>query len=147
MTLVHYSAAPLTFDAERTYEQPQSNFKPNGLWLSVEGNDDGWKQWCEGEDFNVDGLVHQTELILKDDANVLVIDTVDALDEFTRTYRWKKNELLAAIDWTRVSAMYDGIIIAPYLWSRRHTRETFWYYPWDCASACIWNVRVLETSR
>jgi hypothetical protein len=23
-------------------------------------------------------------------------------------------------------------------------RETFWYYSWDCASACIWNLSAVE---
>lgn len=34
---------------------------------------------------------------------------------------------------------YDGIIIAPYVWSLRLDIDFFWYYDWDCASGVIWN--------
>ena len=48
------------------------------------------------------------------------------------------------IDWPKVAERYDGIIIAPYQWSRR-LDGPMWYYGWDCASGCVWRARaVLE---
>lgn len=44
------------------------------------------------------------------------------------------------ISWKKVRKNYDGIIIAPYQWDCRNASETTWYYPWDCASGCIWNL-------
>ena len=38
---------------------------------------------------------------------------------------------------------YQGIIIAPYLWTRRHHESTGWYYSWDCASGVIWDARAI----
>ena len=128
MTLHHYSPTPWTLDRERTYEQPELHFKPNGLWLSV---DDDWQRWCEGEDFNRDGLMHHTEIVISSSANILTISDVRALDAFTAKYRLggtRVLDALRAIDWPRIVAEYDGILIAPYLWERRLTGHTFWYY-------------------
>src|ERR1017187_6794495 len=151
MNLYHYSAKPFTLDNERIYTQDVSNFKPRGLWLSAEEgtrDDLGWKQWCEGEEYNVEGLAHRTKISLRS-AEILIIDDADALDAFTSAYRLtgSPRDTLRAIDWSRVVARYDGILIAPYIWERRMTPHTFWYYCWDCASACIWNSRVLEVDR
>jgi len=37
-----------------------------------------------------------------------------------------------------VSKEYDGIEIAPYQWDAR--LSLIWYYGWDVASGCIWNL-------
>lgn len=142
MTFYHYSATPLVLDHARTYEQPAAHFKPVGLWLSV---DEDWKRWCDAEDFNAEALVHRTQVDVGT-ANLLVIDNVEALDAFTARYRLRgmEYEALRAIDWPRVKSLYDGIVIAPYLWERRLAEHTFWYYTWDCASACVWNVAALS---
>jgi hypothetical protein len=47
------------------------------------------------------------------------------------------------IDWYRVAEQYDGIIITPYIYERRLTEYTTWYYSWDCASGCIWNGKAI----
>ena len=89
MTLYHYSATPFVLDRTRTYTQTRDDFKPKGLWLSAEAgtNDDwGWKQWCESEDFNTTGLSHRTEVVLHDDANILRVENVAAIDAFSREY-------------------------------------------------------------
>ena len=53
-----------------------------------------------------------------------------------------KNRCIA---WEKVAAKYDGLIITPYIWQRR--MELNWYYTWDCASGCIWNVRAIKDIR
>lgn len=47
------------------------------------------------------------------------------------------------IDWQAVASDHDGIIISPYNWPARH--EMIWYYPWDCASGCIWNADAITS--
>lgn len=47
-----------------------------------------------------------------------------------------------AIDWSAVAAQYGGILIAPYQWKRR--LELTWYYGWDCASGCAWDLSLIE---
>ena len=46
------------------------------------------------------------------------------------------------INWLAVARDYDGILIAPYCYTRRMTLD--WYNTWDCASACVWNARAIE---
>ncbi len=138
--LVHYCAAPL---AEiRSTPQPESKsrgFKPHGLWVSVEGKDD-WRAWCESESFGAERFRLEYEIVLRPDSRVLHIRGAQALDSFTRMFRaGDRDRFLDQILWGDVAAAWQGIVIAPYLWSRRNTDHTFWYYPWDCASGCIWD--------
>ncbi len=43
----------------------------------------------------------------------------------------------------QVAKLYQGIIIAPYCYSIRLDNDCFWYYPWDCASGCIWDATAI----
>lgn len=134
MRFLHYSAEPFQFDADRKYEQGE-HWKPRGLWLSVEGEQD-WKEWCESERFG--SLNHVTEVTLKPGSNVLTIATTDALDRFNRDFGNGDDLSVRSIDWQRVRTLWDGLIIAPYQWERR--LDLMWYYGWDCASGVIWNL-------
>ncbi|QBI98814.1 hypothetical protein SEA_BOBBY_184 [Mycobacterium phage Bobby] len=79
-----------------------------------------------------------------------------ALAEYTAELRHKQHDAKCLIeelreevgipdwiDWGKVAADYGGIIIAPYQWSRR--MDPHWYYTWDCASGCIWNLEAIES--
>jgi hypothetical protein len=139
-------------DRTRVYwPRAQSNFKPNGLWVSVEGydGDETWGTWCVTNDFRVDHLVHRTEIILAPNANVRHIATEDELRRFDVEFG-RGNDLrpwlaLERIDWPRVQAHYSGIIIAPYQWRAR--MELLWYYGWDCSSACLWDLNLIADAR
>lgn len=147
MNLLHYSEEPVAFDRARTYVQPEPEFyqKPAGLWVSVEGEDD-WPSWCRGEEFNPEGLRVSHRVTLAPGANVLLISTGKALDEFHETYAVGNEPYAvlrkASIDWRKVATDYDGIIIAPYRWN--HRLSHLWYYGWDCASGCIWNLDAIQ---
>jgi hypothetical protein len=133
MNLIHYTYKPLEFDPLRTYEQ-SDNWKPVGFWLSAEG--DGmfsWKNWCTREEFGVCGLENAARFVLAPNANVLHINNTEELDAFNNRY----GSVLA-----HMAKDYDGIIIAPYHWQRRN--ELIWYYSWDCASGCIWNLQAIQ---
>lgn len=138
MKLIHWSKNPLT--VLHTNYRPAPFLKPQGFWLSDE-DDYGWREWCESENFPLG--CWQTEFLLKQDHNVLVITAEKELQSFSEEYEisglfgdsalFKGNE----IDWRRVRRTWDGLIITPYQWSCRH--DLFWYYGWDCASGVIWN--------
>lgn len=134
MRLLHYTSKPFQFDAAKQYKDDE-HWKPRGLWLSVKGEQD-WREWCESESFG--DLSHASEVALKPGANVLLIDTVAKLDAFNTLYGNGDNLSCRDIAWSKVKAMHDGIIIAPYQWERRLT--LMWYYGWDCASGVIWNL-------
>ena len=159
MRLMHYTESPLVYDPDRTYVQNDVRIfgKPVGFWVSVEGEDD-WPSWCTDNDFMVNSLAHPHEVALAPGHNVLLLPTVEDVRSFhtnfsvedpldgkigptrlTQEYIWKSRP----IDWTRVAAQYDGLIIAPYQWPCRMKYD--WYYGWDAASGCIWNLSAIAS--
>ncbi len=143
MRLVHYSEHLV----ERVYavEQPvmpPRDFgpKPKGLWLSDE-DDYGWREWCADNDFGDDRLKIAHEVTIATDARVLTITSAHGLDAFTDLYGAPVDDRRFAywIDWPAVAQVHQGILITPYIYARRMAPEATWYYPWDCASGCIWD--------
>lgn len=145
--LIHYSDKPLEQIETRPFNSAHHNaaYKPNGLWVSAEGEDD-WPAWCRGEKFGLDRLKHAAEIVLKPGAQILRIETARELLRFTENYGIKRKwPYDTAIDWNAVYAAYQGIVIAPYQWTER--LSLFWYYGWDCASGCIWDAAAVATIR
>lgn len=155
MRLLHYHSEPIEFDREWAYDLSKSRVgKPDGLWVSVEGEDD-WASWCREEEFAVHHLAAVHEVTLSESANIVYIDGADQLRAFHE--KWSRPTAMSGVfgpdrgnhyhdpDWVEVSrAGYDGIIIAPYIYCMR-TEGPFWYYGWDCASGCIWNLDAIES--
>lgn len=158
LTLVHFSKGPLNLKAFNKISSKKFNLqdtvygKPIGLWLSDE-SDYGWRQWCESEDFNLKNLSHQTvfnvsleKIILLQNSEDLLLFTEKYSDSRTLpTYFNLPKFKLQGIDWGAVGRDYNGIIITPYQWENR--LKFSWYYPWDCASGCIWNLESLSEVR
>lgn len=142
--LVHYSASPLkrVLDVSQAADGRGLGFKPSGLWFSVGDEDDGWRAWCEDQNFGADRFAYAVEIVLVEDANILRLKGAEEIDNFTAAYG-KSGGTIYDIDWAKVASLYDGMIIAPYCWARRLHRETSWYYAWDCASGCIWRSRAI----
>ena len=125
-------------------------YKPNGLWFSAGDGEDGWRAWCESKEFNKTGLSVKQKIVLNDDANILIIDSLNKLYSFNNTFKiqgrffegtdWARQ----GIDWERVAKIYQGIVIAPYFWKAQLDSKTFWYYAWDCASGCIWDKEAIK---
>ncbi len=164
MILEHYASARFDFDHNLVYLQAQPSFhrKPIGLWVSVKGEDD-WPWWCGENEFYPDGLAYVYEVRLCPQANIHHISTAEGLLDFHQRYAVQTDyerrmeemypgsryglteEFLRhqwPIDWREVVQSYDGLIIAPYLWSQR-LGGPHWYYGWDCASGCIWTPAVI----
>jgi hypothetical protein len=141
MLLSHFSSHPLgeiRSVAQGWKGEHRSCYaKPKGLWVSVDGEQD-WKEWCEAESFGIGSIRYRVHLV--DEPRLLILPTPLDLDVFTERYgrehRWGQGFIDTYIDWPSVAEEYSGIIIAPYQWARL---ELNWYYPWDCASGCIWN--------
>lgn len=138
MRLLHYSEKPLerVRHACQHIEYDDGAFKPIGLWVSIDGEDD-WRSWCEAENYQLHNLNFAHEITLKPDANIRVISNAIDLLSFSKTYTVKRYP-----DWSRVADAHDGIIIAPYQWRLRTNLK--WYYSWDCASGCIWNADAID---
>ncbi|WP_382307357.1 hypothetical protein [Herbiconiux sp. UC225_62] len=157
MQLRHYTSAPLVFERFWTYEQrkPMTHSKPRGFWVSVQGEDD-WPSWCKSEGWGTERLVFEHEVTLVADANVLVIDSLDALVAFEAEWGIREEKSFTSpsrafehswvdvsINWPAFAARFSGIIIAPYQWQARLNHD--WYYGWDVASGCIWDLSVIAS--
>jgi hypothetical protein len=145
--LIHFSNHVIT-EVHGNHNSP-GNWKPKGFWVSVEGNGDGWSDWCRDNEWGTDRLANAHEVTLADSANILWIRSVEELDAFAEQWKiqpdWndpiqrKWHHLETKIDWEAVAHRWRGIIITPHLWERRLDGGAFWYYGWDCASGCIWD--------
>jgi hypothetical protein len=153
MRFLHYSPQPLTkLRSGIKQTSDHRGTKPNGLWLSVVGEDesDGWKNYCMDKGVTLEAYC--TEVILKRDANVLPVQNASDIDRLTNAYghmpvceaeflKSDPNYNRSAICWERVAERFDGIIIAPECPERRQVSH--WYYTRDCASACIWRTNAI----
>lgn len=132
------------------YGPQRVHHKPRGFWVSVRGEDD-WPHWIVENEFREDTLVARHEVKLRDSANLLLLSSPQDIRDFHAEYKaplkpeWEGG--LEYIDWERVVSgnSWDGIIIAPYQWLMRNDLERVWYYSWDVASGCIWNLDVIES--
>lgn len=150
MKLMHYSAKPIELDRTRTYDLPENRSylpKPYGLWVSVEGEQD-WPSWCRDEEWGLDRLVHAYEVTLTSEARILYLQTPGQVRRLAQRYpevQRPPSILEPMPDWEAIASDFSGIVIAPYQWSCRMSPDTFWYYGWDCASGCIWDLSVVES--
>lgn len=154
--LMHFSDKPVVLDRARSYSQdaPHSHGKPVGFWVSVAGEDD-WPTWCLSEEFRLGSLVFAHRITLDPWSKILRILSPEGIDSFHDKYatrtdfdrryhpEWSDRRYWP-VDWNAVAADFDGVVIAPYQWSRR-LQGPHWYYTWDCASGCIWNLSAIES--
>src|SRR5690606_32740643 len=154
--LLHYSSTPLVAIYSVSQEPPGSRYdKPNGLWVSVEGEMD-WREWCVAESFGDPDSQLCYEVTLSPDANMLRLESPGDLLRFTNKYgvgpylgpmAGRTVMFGLGIDWPEVASTYAGIIIAPYQWSMRLDDRVRWYYGWDCASGCVWDASAVSDLR
>ncbi len=156
MNLIHYSSEVIPKLEKREYSQSELIWqaKPNGLWVSVEYDENipdnyNWNEWCKAQNFQIEELKYAYEIILKQDANILHLKTPEEIREFSRKYPLKTRDWDAEhgtyqLRWDVVKKEYQGIIISPYQWDCRLAVDTCWYYGWDCSSGCIWDLECVK---
>lgn len=146
--LSHFGAAAV--DLTRRYDNTQGGLrypyaKPVGLWLSDE-SEYGWTAWNRDEQFVAAWEQPRTDFRILPSANVLHLATLEEVLALQPEYGTQSLYPggTSGIDWTRLAREYDGILVTPYQWQARLDNRASWYYGWDCASACIWNLTALE---
>jgi hypothetical protein len=148
MNLAHFSKTKFPLAKKRKYKQADNhssfNFKPNGLWVSDESQPDSWSRWCRNNHFREQNLKYKTELDVAL-SEVLLISSARDIQLFQLAYRRPMpSSTLMAINWAKVAEAYKGIIITPYLWEFRLNFDYMWYYGWDCAGGCIWDLTCVK---
>lgn len=147
MKFIHYSHERLASLHPCCYLQGIS-IKPAGFWVSVEervGPDDSltWKAFCEMSAFDLEGLRYAHDVKFSEDARLLVLKTIEQMYHLSKVFAvpaLKGSQDILWIDWQSVSERYQGVVIAPYHFSLRLVPGFEWYYPWDVASGCIWDL-------
>lgn len=118
--------------------------KPAGFWITDE-SEYSWRNWCVAEEFMLSRLEERVVVELSPDARLLRLDCYGDLlrfqDEFKHSSDGGADRIV--IDWRRVASEFAGIMIFPYIWQAR--LDLNWYYPWDCASGCIWDARAIAS--
>ncbi len=110
-------------------------FRPPDAVLSFVGPND-WKSKHRGD--LRDQNLYEVKLAGKH--HLLFMSTREQLSAFTKAYSLKlKDETRIAIDWTKVAAEYQGVLIAPFFAEHDDYDDLFWYGAWGCASGCIWD--------
>jgi len=144
-TLVNRDQAPCVDESGYTSEYT----KPCGFWIT-DDSEECWRSWCLSNDW-ADRITHKHEVDL-DENRILILRTSYEVECFSRQYgfehHWKEGRFQRwCINWPEVAHQHAGIIIAPYQWSLRMKHGFSWYYVWDCASGCIWDVSAIKDVR
>jgi len=135
--------------AELKFHHPDSvhsvydTMKPIGLWYAF-GTE--WIDWCVTEhmgdwisDCNVFKIYANPDAILQ-------IKSDQDIVSFNNDFKGRKNDIWWSfgINWSEVAKQYSGIEINPYNWERRLDPQFTWYYSWDVASGCIWDLKAIK---
>jgi hypothetical protein len=109
MKLIHYTRQEFQLEP-REYDQNemQWNAKPNGFWFSVEEvveEDQTWKTWCEGADYELEDLVISYQIELKENANILHLKTDEEILNFSKLFPYIEHHRICRsfeLDWPKV---------------------------------------------
>jgi hypothetical protein len=144
MLLHHYSSNKIKEIVSKEQPTEQKCYtRPKGLWVSVVGARD-WPSMKPGDLRSQ----HQYEITVANEAKIHFIAGRNHLSEFTERYGLlPSGEQRIAIDWVKVAAEHQGLIIAPYVEEYTNYPNLFWYGSWGCASGCIWNKDAISGSK
>ena len=107
-----------------------------GLWASREGDPEGWKSWCEAEEFRLDMFDQSFRFTLKPGTKVLELSHEDQLASLPQTCLCFGGDY--HLDFEELAKEYDAIEV---------TDIGCLYFPlygWDCNSILIMNPEVVE---
>ena len=130
---IHMSKKPFELEP-RTFTQTVT-VKPSGFWY---GFGSEWIDWTRNEMPEWIGkYIYSIDI---GNTNILQIKTHMELMQFNSEYKADvyMKDAGEAIDWKKVASKYDGIEINPYQYEARY--QYTWYYGWDIANGCIWNL-------
>ena len=139
---LHNTASKEIILSRAPYPQTNLGVKPNGLWYAV-GN--AWLDWCKTEE--PEWIRENTFELDVDTRDIIVLNSYSDMSLFNDTFGEAPSAVTyyKNINWNRVAEKYKGIEIPFYEWHLRY--EWIWYYAWDCASGCIWDLSAVKEVR
>ena len=132
---IHYGAD--VFDPERTYGSGRWD-KPAGLWASPVTCGRSWKDFCEGEEWNLEGLTTSFRFHLKKGTRILKVHTIEDVIPYMD---YNKDAVIGTeypFDHEALHRDYDGMEL--FLSDSWHLRNYMRFYTWDCDSLVLWNL-------
>lgn len=122
--------------------------KPDfGLWGSPVDSSCGWKEWCENNEFHTDTLNVFDTWSLKQESNILIIDSFDDLVSVMEIYgkcdtRFPDTQYL---DFSKIMKDFDGMYLTDNGNGECHFGNGMLNLnAWDCESIVVWNPNVIE---
>jgi hypothetical protein len=151
---IHYTKSGVaTIDLSRTYTQTAQKLAfhtPNGLWVSVFGNND-WEKYCIKTNTRLKNLKSEFQIFLKPNAKILILNGKDVFENFEEKYSYyaegierhgENYTLNLSIAWDRIIADYQGIVVSTIL--PKLYNMGLWYDTWCCTSGCFWDLQAIE---
>ena len=141
MKFIHYGHDKFEKDKFELVKNRLDASKPTGgLWASRIDSPNGWKDWCESNEFGTEKLTTSFMFTLKEDAKVLIITNTKQLEQLPKM----KNPLpiptmWSMIDYEALATEYDALEL---LISEDYELY-FSLYGWDCDSIVIMNPEVI----
>ena len=141
-----------SFPQDSNFTQKIGN-KPNGLWYECQdGSSQNWKDFCDAGGLSGGSAKYDRSYnVVLNDYNILFIPDEHYFEKFYKMYSVNhpgdpngSKGFDKVIDWPKVAKHYAGIEICPYLDSKRHDDDSFWYYGWDVASGCVWGAEGIK---
>ena len=131
------SISGLNLDLLNSTPKQCVSWKPKGFWYGINYS---WVEWCLYNQSDwLTPFIYELELgesILK------ITDDVE-FGLFEEEYLTIPEGNISYIDYPKlINEGYNGLQISPY---RPDKRFSFWYYGWDCASGCIWNIKGIKS--
>lgn len=129
-------------DLSRNMPPQKIDMKPIGLWYGI------GKSWIDFVQSEMPD--RETDHVFKidiDTNNVLIIDNDKSFLDFSNQYKDPQKEGRYGnykINWPEVAKKYKGIEFSIYFYKYRMDNEHQWYYPWDVASGCIWDLSAVK---
>ena len=141
MKFIHYGHDKFEKDKFELVKNRLDASKPKGgLWASRIDSPNGWKDWCESNEFGTEKLTTSFMFTLKEDAKVLIITNTKQLEQLPKM----KNPLpiptmWSMIDYEALATEYDALELL-----RSEDYELYFsLYGWDCDSIVIMNPEVI----
>jgi len=144
---IHYTGEDITaLDLNRTYAQSEKDFArhtPNGLWLSITGNND-WEKNCLKYNYRLDNLKFEFQVFLKTASKILILHNTAAYENFAKKYSYysEQGRRVLLFRWEEIIKDYQGIALPhlnPYVFG-----IVQWHNAWRCTSACIWDLQAVH---